>query len=424
MILQEFLTDALTQPCAHTSYYVSRRLAEIYPARHIVEGVHYEFEIERYAANGNCAFVREVDLHSQMATEFTSSSKSLTHEVVNGWLNVLWRGAMLDVLLLTLGDNRLHWIIADERKIAEEFFREVCLWASEVRGEVLVFERGYWQKDRELFRAVKGANFDDLILPHKLKGELRTDLAEFFASRETYERYSIPWKRGVLLIGPPGNGKTGAIKALINSLNVPCLYVKSLISHHDTDHAGVRAVFERARSAAPCLLVLEDLDSLVTDANRSYFLNELDGFAANTGVAVLASTNHPERLDSSILDRPSRFDRKFYFDLPAKAERLAYLAKWNAGLEAEMRLTDEGMTRAADATGEFSFAYLKEAALSAMMWWMRERRAGTMDAGLLERIAVLRAQMSEAAKKAPSDVPAPSASTDEDDEWCLNEDDE
>src|SRR5690349_12665 len=81
-------------------------------------------------------------------------------------------------------------------------------------------------------------------------------------------------------------------------------------------------VFKRARMKPPCVIVLEDLDSMIDNKNRSFFLNELDGFHSNTGVVVLATTNHPEKLDSSILDRPSRFDRKYYFQLPAEAELL------------------------------------------------------------------------------------------------------
>ena len=78
----------------------------------------------------------------------------------------------------------------------------------------------------------------------------------------------------------------------------------------------------------PSIVVLEDLDSMIDNKNRSFFLNELDGFQANTGVVVLATTNHPQKLDTSIIDRPSRFDRKYYFQLPAESERLAYIAKW------------------------------------------------------------------------------------------------
>ena len=69
-------------------------------------------------------------------------------------------------------------------------------------------------------------------------------------------------------------------------------------------------VFDKAREMAPCLLVLEDLDSLINDRNRSFFLNQLDGIEGNDGLLVLTTTNHPERLDPALSDRPSRFDRK------------------------------------------------------------------------------------------------------------------
>jgi SpoVK/Ycf46/Vps4 family AAA+-type ATPase len=156
-----------------------------------------------------------------------------------------------------------------------------------------------------------------------LKQDILDDLKQFFVSHALYDQYGIPWKRGILFVGPPGNGKTHAVKAIINSLAQPCLYVKSFRAEYRTDEDNIRHVFERARKSAPCILVLEDLDSLLTQQNRSFFLNELDGFAANVGIVTLATTNHPERLDPSILDRPSRFDRKHPFDLPELPERLA-----------------------------------------------------------------------------------------------------
>jgi AAA+ superfamily predicted ATPase len=203
----------------------------------------------------------------------------------------------------------------------------------------------------------------------------------------------VPWKRGVLLLGPPGNGKTHAVKALINVLGKPCLYVKSFATRQTTDGWSIRQVFGRARESAPCVLVLEDLDSLITDKNRSFFLNELDGFAANRGILTLASTNHPDRLDPAIVNRPSRFDRKFHFDLPAVAERRAYIAMWNRTLKPELRLTEAGLDRAAESTAGFSFAYLKELFVSAVMGWMHSAKPGAMDAVIEEHVAALRREM-------------------------------
>jgi ATP-dependent 26S proteasome regulatory subunit len=142
--------------------------------------------------------------------------------------------------------------------------------------------------------------------------------------------------------------------------------------------------------------VLEDLDSLINDRNRSFFLNELDGFAANTGIVTLATTNHPERLDPAILERPSRFDRKYHFELPGPTERVAYIGMWNDALQPELRLSPTGVERVAEQTEAFSFAYLKEVFLSSMMSWIASPQAPSMDDTVLAQTCSLRAQMKDA----------------------------
>jgi hypothetical protein len=397
MAQNNFISEALCNPTDHISYYVSEKLGEMFDGRAVVEGESDNFDLEGYARAGLCAVVCERGVHGQFSTEWRGAGRKLRREAQNAWFNVLWRGQMLDVLYVTWTESgyrsRFHWIVADTRQTAEDFFRAVSEWCSEVRGEILVYEGGHFQKSKELFDSIRAASFDDLVLPEGLRAELTEDLPRFFASRELYDRYRIPWKRGVLLIGPPGNGKTHAVKALVNGLGRTCLYVKSLEGCQG-EHTGIRAVFARARREQPCLVVLEDIDSLVNDKNRSFFLNELDGFASNTGVVVLATTNHPERLDASILDRPSRFDRKFYFELPAAPERLRYAARWNDSLEPEMRLPAEGLEEVAASTGGFSFAYMKELFLSSLMQWVGGAGSRPLREIVAERAARLREQMS------------------------------
>jgi SpoVK/Ycf46/Vps4 family AAA+-type ATPase len=170
--------------------------------------------------------------------------------------------------------------------------------------------------------------------------------------------------------------------------------VKSFKLQYGTEQEAMRRVFQRARQTTPCLVVLEDIDSMIDNKNRSFFLNELDGFALNTGVVVLATTNHPERLDPAILDRPSRFDRKYYFELPANEERLAYATAWNNNLRPEMQLCEEVMAEVVAQTEGFSFAYMKELFLSSMMLWMSTPEPKSMSAAILERATSLRRQMS------------------------------
>jgi hypothetical protein len=335
-ILRDFISNALGYFSDSLAYEVTRKLADLFPERAVLETKTGYFDLLAFERGGQCYTVNSMSVFNKYAVDWINNSQALVYEPENVWLNVLWREQMLDVLILTWQEEGYkenhYWIIADNNEIAEGFLRAVCGWTSEVHGEILVFDGGYWSKNEELFNSIKLANFENMILPAQLKQEIQDDFARFFASREIYEKYEIPWKRGVLFIGPPGNGKTHAVKALINQLNKPCLYVKSFKSCYGNDHDIIRKVFVRARKTTPCIVVLEDLDALIDKHNRSFFLNEMDGFAANTGVVVLATTNYPEKLDSAILDRPSRFDRKYYFELPAAAERRAFIEMWNRSL--------------------------------------------------------------------------------------------
>jgi ATP-dependent Zn protease len=319
-------------------------------------------------------------------------------KALNAWFEVSWRGNAIDLILMDWEDGccTRYWVVAETKEVAEGFFSAVCGWKPELEGEVLVFEGGCWARSEALFEAIRGATFENLILDGTLKQDLRDDLTGFFAARDAYDAHGVPWKRGLLLIGPPGNGKTHAVKALVNAVGRPCLYVKSFTCEDRVDSTNIRIVFDKARKMAPCILVLEDLDSLLTDENRSFFLNELDGFAANRGIATLATTNHPDKLDPAIVDRPSRFDRKYHFPLPAVAERLAYIARWEESMRPALRLSEAGRTRVAEQTEGFSFAYLKELSLAGMMAWMASPRAGAMDEVMAVQVTALRNQMSSA----------------------------
>ena len=400
MGIEDFIKEALYKPNDYIEYHVGRELAELHPEKSVIQGYNWYFDLELFAHAGHCSLVEQKSIFHHVRTDWESIGKQLYEKIENSWLNVLWQGHLIDVVLISWYVGRCkirhHWIVAEERKIAEDFFRTVCEWCYEVRGEILVFHDGYFQKDEQLFQSIKTTTFENLILPDSLRHQVQNDFQQFFNSREIYERYGIPWKRGALFIGPPGNGKTHTLKALINQLEKPCLYIRSFKSDDQTEQESMSEVFKRARVLSPCVLVLEDLDSMIDNENRSFFLNELDGFQSNTGVVVLATTNHPERLDSSILDRPSRFDRKYYFELPRASERLAYIAKWNQELQVEMRVTERGATAVVKGTEGFSFAYLKELFVTAMVQWVTSGGNGSMDSVILSQTQALRSQMNQA----------------------------
>ncbi len=396
----QLVLDTLERKVNSLSFAFHLTLKARYSEKYLLETSDSDFRIRDFAKHENCKaqfrsdFLNPVD----WVYEEDENTDNLYPSITQGWYTVEWDGSTFEVVHLTFEQGRssttIHWIIAESEAVATGFMLAVCRWNTTLREEVLVFQDGCWSKDEELYHSIQNATFDNLILPATLMEEIRADMEQFLASRTLFERYSIPWKRGMLLVGPPGNGKTHCIKALINWLNIPSLYVKSFKEQYTTDHATIQSVFKKARKTTPCLLIMEDLDSLIDAKNRSFFLNELDGFAANTGIILIATTNHPERLDPAIVDRPSRFDRKYHFHLPEMQERVAYVRSWQVRLDPDMQLTEVGLQSVAEATEGFSFAYLKELLLSAIMHWVNFPTPGTMDTVMRKQCDLLRGQMS------------------------------
>ena len=146
--------------------------------------------------------------------------------------------------------------------------------------------------------------------------------------------------------------------------SIPALYVKSAPSTY-----AIRSVFSLARYFSPCLLILEDIDTIVTEQTRSYFFNEVDGLENNDGIMMVASTNHLDRLDPGLSSRPSRFDRKYLFPSPSTEERILYCEYWRNKLK-NKPLVDFPKKLCAPIAGitqDFSFAYLKEAFVATLL---------------------------------------------------------
>lgn len=149
-----------------------------------------------------------------------------------------------------------------------------------------------------------------------------------------------------------------------SGLTIPSLYVKSARYTYN-----IRSIFVMARLMAPCLLIFEDIDTIVTPANRSYFFNEVDGLENNDGLFMVASTNHLDQLDPGLSSRPSRFDRKYLFPLPSKPERVQYCEYWREKLKSKpaIKYPKKLSPAIAGITEDFSFAYLKEAFVATLL---------------------------------------------------------
>ncbi len=378
---------------------VTLLLRRLRPQKHLSFTELWTFDVDTFVFDGHAQRTARPDVPPVFRLIRDETNTRLEEDVRAGWFEVCWQGHTFEVVSLTWEqDNcteRFSWVLGETREIVEGFIDAVTKYGEEVRGQVLVFEDSRFRKSENLYKSIQRADFDDLVLSGSMKDDLRGDVARFFSRKAFYESHRIPWKRGLLFIGPPGNGKTQTLKALLKEIGLPVLYVKSFKERNE-DAKNIRNVFARARKASPCVLVVEDLDCALDESARSIFLNELDGFAENVGLLTLATTNHPHKLDRSILDRPSRFDRKFHFALPAAIERRTFISRWNLQQAPVLRLSDAGLAHMVDRTDGFTFAYLKEALLSAALAWVDDARPGAMDEISARVVKGLRKEMESA----------------------------
>jgi hypothetical protein len=205
----------------------------------------------------------------------------------------------------------------------------------------------------------KDSNWEDLFLPNDLKNELKGLVENFLASKDFYLERKIPWKRGILLYGKPGNGKTSIIRTIMSQYNFKPI---TLVAEANND--AVREAFSYAEEQSPSLLYFEDLDSMFEKGiDISTFLNLMDGISARNGMLIIATANEVRKLKANITQRPSRFDRKFEIPLPNQEMAYIYLNRWFGNI-----LDTKKCRELAKYTEkyELSYAYLKELYITSM----------------------------------------------------------
>jgi len=288
-----------------------------------------------------------------------------------GWYAAEWNDIPFEVALVPeWSEPGYALFIATDPASLERVVRAGDDFASRPAGRCLVYAQG-WASAPDIDRELGKVTWDDIVLPAAIMALVRDSVEGFLAHREAFTSMGFPWRRGILLVGPPGTGKTMLCRAAASALpDLPFLYVRDLRERNCAD--SVRAIFTRARRLAPCILAIEDLDGFVDRTNRSVFLNELDGFKNNDGVLIIASTNHPGKIDESLLKRPSRFDRVIHVGLPDLPERREYCRRLLDKPSIRTKLApgvDAAALAAAVAERSKGFtpAYLKEAFLSAAL---------------------------------------------------------
>ena len=192
-----------------------------------------------------------------------------------------------------------------------------------------------------------------LTLPDAATNEVLAEFDRFWASEKAFADRRYVFKRGFLLWGPPGGGKTSTVQLLVQKVVQERQGVVVYM-----DNPGVAAAclqmlrsIERHR---PLIAVMEDFDSLVEKWSAQAFLAMLDGEAQVGNIVFLATTNYPERLERRFVDRPSRFDTIMEIGMPTAEARAVYLK------HKEPSLTPDEIERWVELSEDFSIAHLKE----------------------------------------------------------------
>lgn len=215
-------------------------------------------------------------------------------------------------------------------------------------------------------------NWEQIFLANNASSLIKDEVNGFFESKNMYAKHSLDWRRGMLFVGPPGNGKTAVCRAIATTSKVPVVYC--LLSNGDA-FSMLQSAHNTIVRNAPCIAIFEDADSLGADeVIRSSLLNMLDGLVSCEGVLTIATTNCPERLDSAFTGRPSRFDSLFFFGNPDHKQRkeilLSRLGKSANGISSKEM---DGIVKE---SANLSAAAVQEIAVCALLSSMKRKGNG------------------------------------------------
>lgn len=196
---------------------------------------------------------------------------------------------------------------------------------------------------------------NDIVLPEETLSVLRRNVVDLAMRREILKAHDIPIRRGVLLHGPPGTGKTFTCRYLASLLDGV-----TILSAAGLALTRVGELFELARGLAPAMVVLEDVDLVFQSREQNAFgaplgslMDELDGLSPNAEVSVLMTTNAIDRLEAAIRDRPGRISQSIYFGPPSAELRKRYLLHALRGRDLSRVDVDRLVEMSADAAQVF-----------------------------------------------------------------------
>lgn len=221
---------------------------------------------------------------------------------------------------------------------------------------------GYWEPkyspDRGYFMEKLECKTDGLLkFPETNSERVVAEIQNFWGKEDLFKAHNLAYKRGIILWGPPGSGKSCTIKLVLNDVierggiaikfNIPQIFIECV------------RIFRSIQPTTPIVVLMEDIDSIISEFGETDVLNILDGVENVEKVVYVATTNYPEQLGERIINRPSRFDRRFKMPHPSKASRRIYLEHL-IKIEAVKTQSIVDLDKWVDETHGMSIAHLKE----------------------------------------------------------------
>ncbi len=239
--------------------------------------------------------------------------------------------------------------------------RELALELNVYRGQVVSFGQSLFGERSSLlrFHTRSAMADDDLILPPETFDDVRRQVVGVARNRDRLRAAGQHLKRGVLLYGPPGVGKTHTVRYLVSQLTGT-----TVVELSGETLGAIREACSIARSLQPAMIVVEDVD-LIAQERDHYggetplmftLLNEMDGLADDADVVFLLTTNRADLLEPALASRPGRVDQAVHIDVPDRAARRRLVELYRGGLEVD----DSRLAGVLDRTEGVTASFLKE----------------------------------------------------------------
>lgn len=229
---------------------------------------------------------------------------------------------------------------------------------------------------RGVFFKQKHINTDSLLrFPDTKSDEVVNEIEHFWTLKDKFEEYGYLHKRGFLLHGPPGSGKT-SILSIVSQKMVEKNGIVLISNNPGATSAGLQMLRE-IEPERTVVVIMEDMDTLINSFGENTILSLLDGENSVGGVVYVATTNYPERLPERIIDRPSRFDRVVEIGFPSPAAREMYLAS---------RGVKEDIAKWVSLTDGFSIAHMKELIVGVCCFGQKIEDVANRLAGMAKKV--------------------------------------